>query len=345
MVFNAEGATIRESVVAIQDGGANIALAVDGAGVLIGIVTDGDVRRALLAGRQLSDPVDEFIHRSPLTAMVEESRTSILDLMQARGLSQVPVVDKRGILVGLHLLRELLGQSRRPNVAMILAGGRGSRLLPMTSETPKPMIEVAGRPILERIVTHLVGFGFHRIALSVGYLSGTIEQHFGNGDRFGCRIEYLREDPSTPLGTGGPLSLLQSVFPDLADPVLVVNGDLITQFDVAGLLESHSAMKAMATIGVVTYTHEVPFGVLTTNDDGFVETITEKPVLERIVSAGIYVFEASILRSVPRDEFTPMTQVLADLVARDERIATWNCGTGWADIGRPQDLARARGRA
>lgn len=343
MVFNCHGATIRDSIVAIQDGGANISLAVDAAGVLVGIVTDGDVRRALLAGRQLADPVAEFIQRSPFTARPEESRTSTLDLMQARGLSQVPVVDERGTLVGLHLMRELLGQSPRPNIAIILAGGRGSRLMPMTTEIPKPMIEVAGRPILERILTHLVGFGIHRIALAVGYLSESIEQHFADGERFGCRIEYLREDPATPLGTGGPLSSLPDVYPDLVDPVLVLNGDLITQFDVASLLESHSAAAAAVTIGVVTYTHEVPFGVLTTGDDGLVTTITEKPVLEKMVSAGIYVFEPNLLKTVPRDQFIPMTHILADCVARGERIATWNCGVAWSDVGRPQDLARARG--
>jgi dTDP-glucose pyrophosphorylase len=345
MVFSAHGATIRDSVVAIQDGGANISLAVDNVGVLVGIVTDGDVRRALLAGRQLTDPVDDFIQRNPFTVRPEESRTSILDLMQARGLSQVPVVDKRGALVGLHLMRELLGQGPRPNVAMVLAGGRGSRLMPMTAAIPKSMIEVAGRPILERILTHLVGFGIHRIALAVGYLSEPIEQHFGDGERFGCRIEYVREDPSTPLGTGGPLSTLADVYPDLADPVLVLNGDLITQFDVGSLLESHSATSAAVTIGVVTYTHEVPFGVLTTGEDGFVTTIVEKPLLEKIVSAGIYVFDPALLKTVPRDQFIPMTHILADCVARGERIATWNCGAEWSDVGRPQDLARARGHA
>ena len=345
MVFSAQGATIRDSVVAIQDGGANISLAVDASGILIGIVTDGDVRRALLAGRQLADPVDDFIQLSPFTVRPEESRTSVLDLMQARGLSQVPVVDKRGALIGLHLMRELLGQGPRTNVAMILAGGRGSRLMPMTAEIPKPMIEVAGRPILERIVTHLVGFGIHRIALAVGYMAEAIEEHFGDGERFGCRIEYLRENPGTPLGTGGPLSSLDRLHPDLADPVLVLNGDLITQFDVASLLESHSATSAAITIGVVPYTHEVPFGVLTVGEDGFVTTIAEKPVVEKLVSAGIYVFEPALLKTVPRDQFAPMTHILADCMDRGERIATWNCGTEWSDIGRPHDLARARGQA
>lgn len=344
MVFLAHGATIRMSLSAIQAGGANISLAVDHEGCLVGIVTDGDVRRALLSDHHLTDPVDPFIQRSPFSVTPSESRTSVLDLMQARGLSQVPVVDVNGKLVGLHLLRELLGQGPRANIALILAGGRGSRLMPLTAEVPKPMIEVAGRPILERIVTHLVGFGIRRIALSVGYLSDSIEQHFGTGERFGCEISYVREDPSAPLGTGGPLAYLTDIYPDIAEPVLVLNGDLITQFDVAGMLESHATSSAAITIGVVTYAHEVPFGVIATDDCGLVTGIAEKPVLEQTVSAGIYAFQPRIVQEVPRDRFTPMTHIIADCVDRGEQISVWNCGNDWRDVGRPLDLEHARGQ-
>ena len=344
MVFLAKGATIRESLSAIQAGGANIALAVDHQGGLVGIVTDGDVRRALLSDHQLTDPVNPFIQRSPFSVTPRESRTAVLDHMQARGLSQVPVVDSDGKLVGLHLLRELLGQNPRENIALILAGGRGSRLMPLTAEVPKPMIEVAGRPILERIVTHLVGFGIRQIALSVGYLADSIEQHFGDGERFGCDISYLREDPSAPLGTGGPLAYLSDMYPNIAESVLVLNGDLITQFDVADMLDSHERLSTAITIGVVTYAHEVPFGVIVTDDQGLVTQISEKPVLEQTVSAGIYAVQPRIAQAVKRDLFTPMTHIITDCVARGERVAVWKCGNDWRDVGRPMDLVRARGQ-
>ena len=343
-VFSANGATIRESLAAIQAGGANISLAVDHQGCLVGIVTDGDVRRALLSDHLLTDPVDPFIQRSPFSVTPRESRTAVLDLMQARGLSQVPVVDNNGKLVGVHLLRELLGQSPRANIALILAGGRGSRLMPLTAEVPKPMIEVAGRPILERIVTHLVGFGIRQIALSVGYLSDSIEQHFGDGERFGCDISYLREDPSAPLGTGGPLAYLSDIYPNIAESVLVLNGDLITQFDVADMLDSHKMSAAAITIGVVTYAHEVPFGVIATDDQGLVTQISEKPVLEQTVSAGIYAVQPRIAQGVAHDRFTPMTHIITDCVARGERVAVWKCGNDWRDVGRPLDLIHARGQ-
>lgn len=344
MVFNSSGASIRHSMAAIQNGGANVSLAVNDSGVLVGIVTDGDVRRALLQGCQLSDPVEQFIQREPFTVGPNESRPALLDLMQARGMSQVPIVDEDGTLLGLHLLRELLGQSPRTNIAVIMAGGKGSRLMPATNEVPKPMLRVAGRPILERIVTHLVGFGIQRIAIAVGYLHEQIEEHFGEGDKFGCQIVYLREDPATPLGTGGPLAMLEDVYPEVDSSVLVLNGDLITQFNVGDLLESHRESGASLTIGAVTYTHEIPFGVIEIGNNGFVSAISEKPILEQTVSAGIYACEPEILSRLPRGQFMPMTHIIDECLLRKERISIWKCGNEWSDIGRPQDLARAKGQ-
>ena len=228
-------------------------------------------------------------------------------------------------------------------VAVILAGGRGSRLMPVTNEVPKPMLEVAGRPILERIVTHLVGFGIQRIAISVGYLHEQIEEHFSDGEKFGCQILYLREDPATPLGTGGPLAMLEDIYPDLDASVLVLNGDLVTQFNVADLLESHKESGSSLTIGVVSYTHEVPFGVLELSDVGLVSAISEKPIIEKMVSAGIYACEPRILRSLPRGQFMPMTRIIDESLSRGEEVSIWNCDNEWSDIGRPQDLARAKG--
>ena len=343
MVFHAQSATIRDGIQALQAGGANIALATDDDGVLVGVVTDGDIRRAWLAGHALSDPVAPLLQTAPLTVTPGESRTSVLELMQARGISQVPIVDGLGVLHGVHLVRELLGQNPRPNVALVLAGGRGTRLQPVTNSIPKPMVDVAGRPILERIVTHLVGFGINRIILATGYMGEVIEAHFGDGTQFGCSIDYLRENPERPLGTGGPLAFLSDVEPGIAAPVLVLNGDLVTQFDVGSLLQHHDLSGAVATIGVVAYAHEVPFGVLTTSASGAVMAITEKPLRLEIVSAGIYALQPSVLASIPRGEYQPITRILSQCIERGQRVLTWDCEQDWIDVGRPQDLARARG--
>ena len=208
VTFDADSASIRDSMSAIARGTASAAFAVTTDGLLVGVVTDGDIRRALLDGAALSDPVKPFIGSNPIVAKVTDSRASVLDMMQARAISQLPIVDKRGQLVAVHLLRELLGRIDRSNMALILAGGRGTRLLPVTNAIPKPMVRVAGKPILERLVNHLLGFGISEIVISVGHLGEVIEGHFGDGSQFGCEITYLREDPVNPLGTGGPLGSL-----------------------------------------------------------------------------------------------------------------------------------------
>lgn len=342
--FDVESATIRDALRAIQRGSVSAALAVTAENVLVGVVTDGDIRRALLDGSDLSHPVQRFIRRNPVVVAVTESRSSVLDLMHARGISMIPMVDPAGKIAGVHLLQELLGRVERPNLALVLAGGRGTRLQPVTAALPKPMVTVAGRPILERIVNHLVGYGIKRIVLAIGHMGEVIEDHFGDGLQFGCDITYLRENPHNPLGTGGPLGSLSNVSRDETETLLVLNGDLVTQFDVAAMLAHHEQVQAMATIGAITYTHEVPFGVLDISGHDTVTAIVEKPLQQKLVNAGIYALDPQVLPKVPRDTFVPMTQVLSDCIDRGERVSAWALDGDWIDIGRPQDLAKARGQ-
>ena len=303
IVFDADSASILDAMIAIDQGSASAAFAVTTGEKLAGIVTDGDIRRALLRGARISDPIRPHIQVNPVVAKDTDSRNAILDLMQAREIWQIPVVNEGGKLVAVHLLRELLGRVDRPNVALILAGGRGARLGPITNSLPKPMVSVAGKPILERLVNHLLGFGISHIVISVGHLGDVIEDHFGDGSQFGCEITYLWEDPENPLGTGGPLGGLSKLFPELSAPVLVMNGDLVTQFDVAAMLDHHEQAGAVATVGAFPYTHEVPYGVLQVDDAGHIESIVEKPLRQELVSGGIYVFNPSVLRKVPTDTF------------------------------------------
>ena len=344
ITFSEESASILDAMSAIDRGVAGAAFAVAAGDLLVGVVTDGDIRRALLRGALLSDPVKPFIRSSPFVAKSADSRASILDLMQARAISQVPVVNDEGQLVAVHLLRELLGRIDRPNMALILAGGRGTRLGPITNSLPKPMVPVAGRPILERLVNHISGFGISRIALSVGHLGDVITDHFGDGSQFGCEITYLSEDPENPLGTGAPLGSLSKLFPELSAPVLVMNGDLVTQFDVAAMLAHHQQAGAVATVGAFPSTHTVPYGVLQVNDAGHIQSIVEKPLRQELVSGGIYVFDPSILRKMPTDTFFPMTQVITECIESGDKVSVWSLDEDWIDVGRPQDLAKARGQ-
>ena len=343
VTFDAESASIRDAMAAIARGAASAAFAVTTDELLVGVVTDGDMRGALLGGALLSDSVKPFIRSHPIVAKAIDSRATVLDMMQAKAIAQIPIVNDAGQLVAVHLLRELLGRIDRPNMALILAGGRGTRLLPTTSSLPKPMVPVAGRPILERLVNHLSGYGISHIVISVGHLGNVIEDHFGDGSQFGCEIIYLREDPENPLGTGGPLGSLSKLFPELSAPVLVINGDLVTQFDVAAMLAHHEQAGAVATVGALPYTREVPYGVLQVNDAGHIQSIVEKPLRQELVSSGIYVLNPSVLRKVPTETFFPMTQVLTDCIDGGDKVSVWAVDEDWIDVGHPQDLAKAQG--
>jgi NDP-sugar pyrophosphorylase family protein len=257
--------------------------------------------------------------------------------MKARSIRQVPVLDAERRLVGIHFLEALIGTTEKPNAAVIMAGGEGRRLRPFTDARPKPMMEVAGRPILERIVLHLVGYGIKRIFLSVNYLAHAIRDHFGDGERFGCAIEYLHEDE--PLGSGGALSLLP---PGIAHPLLVMNGDLVSQFDVARMLEQHGRDRAEATIAARHHQVDIPFGVLDV-DGGHLVQLTEKPSAHYLINAGIYVLEPRLLAAIPRNRFYPMTDLFECLLKQGKRVSVYRLEEDWIDVGRREDWSRANG--
>jgi len=322
----------------IDRGALAIALVVDEDGRLLGTVTDGDIRRALLRSARLSDPVGPITNRDFLAVGPATPRSDVLDLMRAHTLSQVPIVDSDGMLVGIHLLREIVGATVRPNWAVVMAGGRGERLRPLTDTLPKPMVAVAGRPILERIILHLVGFGVRRIFIAVHYMADVIEQHFGDGSAHGCRIQYLRE--TQPLGTAGALGLLPEA-PEL--PLLVLNGDLLTQFDVGALLAAHAASNAAATVAVNQHHYTVPFGVVDTDAAGRVRSLQEKPTAGWLVNAGIYVLQPHVLGRVRPGEQATMPALLVDCVERGETVASYHLVEDWIDVGLPNELRRAKG--
>jgi dTDP-glucose pyrophosphorylase len=332
-----ETATLRRAMEALDRGGIEIALVVAPGGALLGTLTDGDIRRAILSGASLEEAASRYMHRNFTAVGPTAGRAEALDLMRARALQQIPIVDGAGLLVGIHLLKEIIGATPRPNCAVVMAGGRGERLLPITESVPKPMVKVAGRPILERIVLHLVGFGIRRIFLSINYMGNMIEEHFRDGSAMGCRIEYLREDQ--PLGSGGALSLLPG---RQETPILVLNGDLLTQFNVGNLLDFHSEGGYKATIGVHEYTHTVPYGVVEA-DGRRVTAIREKPSQTWLANAGIYVLDPGLPERVPKNGFFPLPALFEDCLERGEPVGAFHILEDWVDVGHPKELRRARG--
>jgi NDP-sugar pyrophosphorylase family protein len=198
------------------------------------------------------------------------------------------------------------------------------------------MLLVAGRPILERLVLHLVGSGFRRIFISINYLGHVIEEYFGNGDKFGCRIEYLRE--LEPLGTGGSLALLPET---PKDPVLVLNGDLVTQVKFGEMLEFHRGGSYAATLGVREYSHAVPFGCIKTRGERIIQ-FEEKPLLSRLINAGLYVIEPALLARVRKHENFPITDLFEDCLRRKEQLGAFQVDDEWIDVGQREQLKLAR---
>lgn len=327
--------TLRDALLSLESSGVQMVLVLEKS-VLIGIATDGDLRRGMLAGLSLDARITRVMKSDFVSVHRRMSRSNVLELMQARGISAVPIVDKSRHPEGLHLLLDVIGGKERPNAAVVMAGGKGTRLGALTTNIPKPMLPVAGRPILERTVLHLVGHGIRRIFISVNYLAEVVMHHFGDGSDFGCKIEYLQE--STPLGTGGALSLL----PSMSEAVVVMNGDLITQFDVGALLDFHEAGTQAMTVGSRRYLHRVPFGCFESDGDKVI-AVVEKPLLAQRINAGVYVISPGVLAHVPSGEEYPLPTLIEQCLLDKLDVCLFELDSDWIDVGLPEQLRQARG--
>lgn len=332
-----ETASVFETMERINSGGLSGAVMVSNSeGCLVGIMTDGDLRRMLLNGATMDAPITAHVNRDFTSVPENTSRAHVLDLIRARSIEHIPIVNDRMQLVGIHRLGEMVSKHLLPNHAVIMAGGKGTRLGELTRDIPKPMLKVAGRPILERIVIHLVGAGVRRIHLAVNYLSHVIENHFEDGRHFGCEISYLREE--TPLGSGGALSLLPET---PSHPILVMNGDLVSDFPVRRLLNYHNKGSYAATMALSPYHHKVPFGCVEI-ENGFITAFREKPLLSELINAGIYVISPELIANLPCG-FLPITDIFGSCLDAGKPIGGYVIEESWADIGMPEELQLARG--
>lgn len=329
-------ATLHEAVANLDASALQIVLVVSPDDALIGTITDGDIRRGLLRGLTLGSAVTSVMKRDPLVVPAEMHRDTILQLMQANVFSAIPVVDAARRVVGLHLLSELLAPRPRPNLMVIMAGGQGVRLRPNTANCPKPLLEIAGKPMLEHIIERAKAAGFHRFVLAVHYLGHMIEDHFGDGSRLDVQISYLREE--SPLGTAGAISLLQ---PKPGAPFLVSNGDVLTDINYGELLDFHCQHAAAATMAVRLHEWQHPFGVVLTKGVDIVG-FEEKPIARTHINAGIYVLDPGVLQVLNPNEHCDMPALFGRLQDRSERTIVYPMHEPWLDVGRADDLERAQ---
>jgi dTDP-glucose pyrophosphorylase/predicted transcriptional regulator len=330
-------ASIRDALLVMSKTRLKIALVVDAENRLLGTVADGDVRRSILNGITADQPVTEIMHPEPSTVAPNASRADQIEIMHAKQIQHLPVVETDGQLVGLVSVDQLLVSelSEKPNCAILLVGGLGSRLKPLTDEKPKPLIPIGGRPVLETIVRQLRDHGIRHLYFAVNHMAGAIKDHFGDGSDMGVRIDYLEED--RPLGTAGPLGLLEKV-PSV--PFVVMNGDILTNVDFSGMLKYHTEQHAAATVATRTFEIEIPFGVIENSGDQ-ITSIVEKPARQYQVNAGIYIFQPDVLDRVASDIHRDMPNLLADLIDDGQRVSGFPIHEYWIDIGRLEDFHKA----
>jgi dTDP-glucose pyrophosphorylase len=323
--------SIREVVRRLNWASLEIVLVVDGEGVLLGTVTDGDVRRGLLAGIGLDRPVQEIMNRNPVTVPLDASRESILALMRKRSIRHLPVVDNRGRPLRLERMESLLDDLSRHD-AVVMAGGRGTRLRPFTEHTPKPLLLVRGRPILDHVLRGLRDSGIEEVVVSLNYLGDQIRRHVGDGRALGVKASYVSERQR--LGTAGALALLR---PRPRRPFVVMNGDLLTRLNFAHLLRFQAANGYALVLCVKQHTTALAYGVVDIQD-GAVTGIREKPRLEHFINAGIYVLTPGCLDLIPPGRYLDMPDLVAKILAQGGRVGAFPVYEYWRDIGTPADL-------
>ncbi|KSO76558.1 alcohol dehydrogenase [Pseudomonas aeruginosa] len=329
--------TIEDAITTLDRVAMRIVMIVNDQRQLLGTLTDGDVRRALLKQLPLNTPVGNVMCKTPRTAERDWGRERILSVMEKYSLLQLPIIDEKRKVIGLQTLHDLLNKPRLDNPVFLMAGGFGTRLRPLTHNCPKPLLKVGEKPILEIILERFIGAGFHRFFISTHYMPEMIREHFGDGSRWGVSIRYVHEE--TPLGTGGALGLLPHH--EIDSPLFLMNGDLLTTLNFLNLLEFHTAHGGVATMCVREYEYHVPYGVVQ-SDGHRISSMVEKPVQKFFINAGIYLLSPGLVKSFKAGTRIDMPTLLEQEIERQQAVNMFPVHEYWLDIGRMEDFVRAQ---
>lgn len=327
--------TIREALKVIDSGAIKIAVVVDENEKLVGTVTDGDIRRGILNNLSLDDAIVSLVCKTPIVYKIDDSKEKILEIARDKKLYQIPIVDSKGKLVGIEQVDELLKPKYKNSKVVLMTGGIGTRLRPLTNEIPKPMLKVGSRPLLESIILGFKKYGFKEIILSVGYKSEIIENYFGDGSNFGVNIIYIHEDKQ--MGTAGALNYMREL---LSEPFFVMNGDLLTNINFEHMMDYHVENSSVATMGVREYEFQVPYGVVNLKGVN-IKSIVEKPVHSFYINGGVYILDAQVLDFVPENEFFNMPTLFEKVIDENLKCASFPIREYWLDIGRMEEFEKA----
>jgi len=330
-----KNATIKEALKIIDSGAMQIALVVDDNDTLVGTLTDGDIRRGLLKGLDLDSSIESIIFKTPTIATISDTKEEILKIALSKKLHQIPIVDAGGKIVGIQEIDELIKPKEKTNKVVLMVGGLGTRLRPLTEDTPKPMLKVGDKPILQTIVEKFAEYGYTNIVMCVNYKSHVIQDYFGDGSKFGVSIEYILEEQR--MGTAGALSLLKE---KPTEPFFVMNGDLLTNVNFEHLHDFHLSNNSLGTMCVREYDFQVPYGVVNI-EDSKITSIEEKPVHKFFVSAGIYMLSPEILKYIPQNQFYDMPTLFEKLISENKSAISFPLREYWLDIGRMEEYKKA----
>lgn len=308
----------------------------DDGGVLIGTVTDGDIRRALIKHLDMATSLDKVMNKSPFSANFLDNKDKVLRAMQKKGLLHMPITDHNRVIVGLETLQDLINKPKYDNPVVLMAGGFGKRLNPLTNETPKPLLNVGTKPIMETIIEQFINSGFHNFFISTHYKAEMVSNYFSDGSNWGVSIQYIHEEK--PLGTAGSLGLLPSNLSDL--PIIMMNGDILTKLNFDNLLNFHIQSDSIATLCSREYDFQIPYGVIDA-DENVVKSIVEKPIQKFFVNAGIYVLNSSVYNKLDGVTNIDMPKLLNNQVKLNKKVSTFPIHEYWIDIGHMEDYERA----
>jgi dTDP-glucose pyrophosphorylase len=328
--------TLRDALSILESEGLRIVLVVDSDFKLLGIVTDGDIRRGLLTGLDMQDIVSSIMNTNPTTVTPIQSKKDLIMIMEKEDLLALPVIEK-GYLINLVTLHDLSVVKQYDNPVFLMAGGFGTRLRPLTNNCPKPLLKVGDKAILETTLLHFISHGFSDFYISTHYLPEMIREYFGNGDKWGVSITYVHE--SDPLGTGGALGLLPKNITQL--PLIMMNGDVLTNMDLSKLLEFHINENSSATMCVREYEYKVPYGVVQSQGTSIISMI-EKPTHYFHVNAGIYVVSPEVFNTVDKNSVIDMPTLLEECISENKKVSMFQLHEYWLDIGRMEDYERAQ---
>lgn len=332
---------IRDAIACIDHNSKGIVLVVDSAQKLIGTITDGDIRRAMLAGQNLDLPVSALLaqktsslYPKPITAPKGTESAGLLQMMKEHSVHQIPLLDLEGRVAGLVTMDDLLPDQLLPLQAVVMAGGFGHRLRPLTEDLPKPMLPLGDRPLLRRVIEQLRDVGIRRVNLTTHYKREMIEDHFGDGKDFGVDIRYVNEDQ--PMGTAGVLGLLERS----EEPLLVINGDILTDVDFGAMLRFHKEHESQMTVAVRSYDFHIPYGVVDV-DDVHITGVSEKPKQRYFINAGIYLINPDVCAEIPKGQHCDMPDLINRLVKARRRVISFPIREYWLDIGKIEDYRKA----